>query len=238
MSKIEVCFSPDLFPFYENDDAIAVVIDIFRATSAMCMAFENGMEKIIPVEHVEEALDYKKKGYLVAAERKGEIVEGFDLGNSPFHYMNANYKGKTLVITTTNGTRAIKIASKHNQVVVGSFLNYSAVCEYLMEQGKDVLLVCAGWRGRFNLEDSLFAGAVVDCLLESGQDHDLSDSSIASRHFWKMASGNLGAFVQNSSHRKRLAKLNLEKDIDFCLKMNETKALPILVQNELLNFSQ
>lgn len=112
MPKLEVAFSPDLYPFYRNDDAIVVVIDVFRATSAMCTAFENGIKSMIPVEHIEQAIEYKKQGYLVAAERKGEVVEGFQLGNSPFHYMDEKLKGETTVITTTNGTRAIEVSKE------------------------------------------------------------------------------------------------------------------------------
>ncbi|MCB0481800.1 MAG: 2-phosphosulfolactate phosphatase [Flavobacteriales bacterium] len=235
MAQIEVCFTPEQFSFYENDDAVAVVIDVFRATSAMCVAFDNGMKEIIPVERVEEAIDYKKKGYLVAAERKGEVVEGFNLGNSPFHYMNSDFVGQTLVITTTNGTRAIKTAGKRNEVVIGSFLNLEAVCTYLKEQNKDVILVCAGWKGRFNLEDSLFAGAVVSKLMGFGFFPEMSDSSIACKHFYEMASGDLCGFLANSSHRRRLGTLNLDKDIEYCLQESVLNVLPILKNGRLVN---
>ena len=114
----------------------------FRATSAMCTAFENGIKSMIPVEHIEQAIEYKKQGYLVAAERKGEVVEGFQLGNSPFHYMDEKLKGETTVITTTNGTRAIEVSKEAHKVIIGSFLNISAICNYLKAQNRDVLLLC------------------------------------------------------------------------------------------------
>ena len=108
--RVEVCFTPNLFPLHIEDFQVVVVIDVLRATSAICTAFHHGVKKIIPVSKLEEAIEYKEKGYIVAAERKGKIVPGFDYGNSPFTYMNQNLKNKTLVLTTTNGTRAINTA--------------------------------------------------------------------------------------------------------------------------------
>lgn len=238
MADIEVCFTPEQFPFYENESAITVVIDIFRATSAICVAFDNGMKDIIPVERVEEAIDYKKKGYIVAAERKGEVVEGFHLGNSPFHYMTDEFKGKTLVLTTTNGTRAIHIAGKHNEVIIGSFLNLHMVCDYLLKKNQDVILVCAGWRGKFNLEDSLFAGAVVSELIKHDSYSSMNDSAIACNHFYNLANGDLNEFLKNSSHRQRLGGLNLLKDIEYCLQESILDVLPKLEGNRLVDISQ
>ena len=232
MAKLEVAFSPDLYPFYENKTAIVVVIDVFRATSAICTAFENGVKSIIPVEKVEEAIAYQQKGYIVAAERQGKIVEGFNLGNSPFHYMDKSLTGKEIVLTTTNGTRAISIAKDSHQVIIGSFLNLTAVCNYLVKEKRDVLLLCAGWRGRFNLEDSLFAGAVVNEL--AGEFfNELSDSARAAQTFYEVGENDIGNFLINSSHRRRLKNLNLEKDINYCLKLDETKVVPILEGSRL-----
>lgn len=233
MAKLEVAFSPDLYPFYENKEAIVVVIDVFRATSAICTAFENGVKAIIPVEKVEEAKAYQEKGFIVAAERQGEIVEGFNLGNSPFHYMDKNLVGKEVVLTTTNGTRAISVAKNSHQIIVGSFLNLTAICNYLKNEKRDVLLLCAGWRGRFNLEDSLFAGAVVNEL--SGDFfNELSDSALAAQTFYEVGKNDIGYFLINSSHRRRLKNLNLEKDINYCLQLDQTKVVPVLEGSRLI----
>lgn len=227
MAKLEVVFSPDLYPFYENKEAIVVVIDVFRATSAICTAFEYGVKSIIPVEKVEEAIEYKEKGYIVAAERQGQVVEGFNLGNSPFHYMDKELVGKEVVLTTTNGTRAISIAKDSHQVIIGSFLNLTAVCDYLKAQKRDVVLLCAGWRGRFNLEDSLFAGAAVNNL--AGEYYnELSDSARAAQTFYEVGERDIEGFLENSSHRRRLKNLNLEKDISYCLQIDETSIVPVL----------
>jgi len=233
--KIEVCYSPALFPVYfSSKNCVVVVIDIFRATSAICTAFQYGVSKIIPVASVEVAKEYKAKGYITAAERNGQIVEGFELGNSPFGYMNPDFKGKEIVLTTTNGTKAIERARAADHVIVGSFLNLDAVCRFLKKQNKNVILLCAGWRDRFNLEDSLFAGAVVSQLSQEQPFTALADSSIAAKELYNLAKSDLNQFLINSSHRNRLSRLNLEKDIEYCLQKNTVDLVPIFEGNALV----
>ena len=226
--KLEVCYSPDLFPVYfTKKDCVVVVIDIFRATSAICTAFEEGINQIIPVATIEEARAYQAKGYVAAAERHGEIVEGFDIGNSPFSYMNPQLKGKDVVLSTTNGTQAIEKAKGAKRIIIGSFLNLTAVCKYLENENRDVILLCAGWKGRYNLEDSLFAGAVVNYFEDNQVFTGIADSSIAARQMYKAAEGNLNDFLKDSSHRRRLQRLNLEKDIEYCLQIDTTDLVPV-----------
>ena len=130
--RVEVCFTPNLFPLYAEDFEVVVVIDVLRATSAICTAFHYGVDKIIPVSSLEEATVYRDKGFHVAAERKGKIVEGFDYGNSPLSYKNDKLKGETLVLTTTNGTKAINIAKDIEHLLIGSLLNLDAISKYLV----------------------------------------------------------------------------------------------------------
>lgn len=233
--KVEVCYSPALFPvYYTNKDCVVVVIDVFRATSAICTAFQYGVKRIIPVSSVDEAKEYQSKGMIAAAERHGEIVEGFDMGNSPFSYMNPSLKGKEIVLTTTNGTKAIERAKAADHVIVGSFLNIDAVCRYLQQMNKDVILLCAGWRDRYNMEDSLFAGAVINRLKDNPVFKGLADSSLAANQLYVQAKGNLNEFLKNSSHRNRLARLDLEKDIEYCLQENTIDLVPIYRGNALM----
>lgn len=232
---LEVCFTPEAYPLFHHDNAIVVVIDIFRATSAICTAFHYGAKGIIPVATVEEALEYKKQGYLAAAERNAMIVEGFDFGNSPFSYMNEGIKGETIVITTTNGTQAINAARHASEVVIGSFLNYSLLCEWLEEQGTDVVLLCSGWKNKFNLEDSLFAGAVARNLIETLKFETTCDSTLSATILYEKAEKDIYGFLSNSSHRKRLEKLDLEKDIRYCLEIDKAPVLPVLEGKELRN---
>jgi 2-phosphosulfolactate phosphatase len=226
--NIEVCYTPQAYPLFHNDKAIVVVIDIFRATSAIVTAFYNGVNKMIPVATVEEAKEYQRNGFMAAAERNGEMIEGFELGNSPFGYMNNKVKGKTIAISTTNGTQAIEASRKASKVIVGSFLNLDVVCEYLASQKKDAVLVCAGWKNRFNLEDTVFAGAVVNQLTTAFGFETTCDSAIASEHLYDMAKNDLFSFLGNSSHRNRLEKLDLERDIQYCLTPNQCPVIPIM----------
>jgi len=226
--NIEVCYTPQAYPLFHKDDSIVVVIDIFRATSAIVTAFYNGVSKMIPVATVAEAKEYQSNGYLAAAERDGEIIEGFELGNSPFGYMNNKVKGKTIAISTTNGTQAIEASRKASKIVIGSFLNLDVLCDYLLTQNKDVILVCAGWKNKFNLEDTIFAGAVVSKLSADLDCIITCDSAIASQHLYNLAKDDLYGFLSNSSHRNRLEKLDLERDIQYCLTINQCPVIPIM----------
>lgn len=226
--KIEVCYTPQAYPLFHNDEAIVVVIDIFRATSAIVTAFYNGVSKMIPVATVAEAKEYQAQGLMAAAERDGEMLEGFELGNSPFGYMNNKVKGKTIAISTTNGTQAIEASRNASKIVVGSFLNLDVLCDYLAAQKRDVIMLCAGWKNKFNLEDTLFAGAVVKKLTEEFNFETQCDSAIASNHLYNLAQDDLFTFLANSSHRNRLAKLDLERDINYCLTPNICPVIPIM----------
>lgn len=230
--KIEVCLTPALINLYAIEESIVVVIDILRATSSMVYGIDNGAEAIIPVAQVEDCLNYADKGYLLAAERNGEVVAGYDFGNSPFSYTPDKVAGKTIVLTTTNGTKALHLARKAHQVVIGSFLNLESLCEWLKTQDRNVLLLCAGWKDQFNLEDTLFAGAVSQQLRSSFASFD--DASVAAEDLYSLAKDNLRAYVGKSSHSHRMVVLNIEEDVQFCLQLNICQAIPVLVGDSLV----
>ncbi len=230
--EIEVCLSPTLIPSYIIEGRIVVVIDIFRATSSICYGFENGAQEIIPVASVEECKSYEGKGYLLAAERNGEVVNGFDFGNSPFSYTKEKVAGKKVVLTTTNGTHAIQEALAADKIVIGSFLNLDALCSWLSNQTEDVLLLCSGWKNKFNLEDTLFAGAVVNSLKNNFSHH--CDAAIAAEDMYLLAKDNLRTYLYKSSHSQRLKELNIEDDIQFCLKQNICSVIPVLQDGKLV----
>ncbi|MEO0312326.1 MAG: hypothetical protein RIQ89_1983 [Bacteroidota bacterium] len=232
--SIDACFSPYLYPVYRDDDSIVVVIDILRATSAICTAFENGAEKIIPVATVDEALKYKAQGYLAGAERDAVKIDGFDFGNSPFDYMGSEMKGATIVLSTTNGTQAIDAAKQANTVVIGSFLNINALCAWLHHQQKSVLLLCSGWKNKFNLEDALFAGAVTGLIDKLNPEYRMGDGCQALRILYQEAIKDPIRFLNKAYHKQRMAKLNLKKDIRYCLTPNQTTVIPILKDGALV----
>lgn len=233
MQKIEVCFTPALLDLYAIEDSIVVVIDVLRATSSMTYGLQNGAKAIIPVMDVEDCNDYKNSDYLLAAERNGEVVEGFDFGNSPFSYTTEKVNGKTIVLTTTNGTKALMLAQERAfKVVVGSFLNLESLSQWLILQQRNVLLLCAGWKDKFNLEDSLFAGAVVNRLKNDFSHFD--DASVAAEDLYLTAKHDLRGYLHKSSHSSRLEQLNIEKDVQFCLQSNICTVIPVLINSELV----
>ena len=133
-NSIEVCFSPVLYKHkITEENFIVVIVDILRATTAICAAFENEVKEIIPVAGTEQAKVYKENGFLVAAERNGLVLEFADFGNSPFNFMKDQVKGKTIAYSTTNGTQAIEMV-KENETVIGAFSNLTALSEWLSKK--------------------------------------------------------------------------------------------------------
>jgi 2-phosphosulfolactate phosphatase len=229
-----VCLTPALLPLFNVEDYIVVVIDIFRATSSICYGIENGAEAIIPVSQVEECAAYREKGldYLLAAERDGSVVEGFDFGNSPFSYTPEKVAGKTIVLTTTNGTHALHLSRAAKKIAIGSFLNLTSLSNWLKTQNENILLVCAGWKNNFNLEDTLFAGAVIEQL--KGEDFILDDAAIAANDLFQIGKNDITQYLKKTSHGERLKKLGIEKDIEFCLQIDLTTAIPVLEGEKLV----
>lgn len=237
---IRICLTPALYPIYRDDNSIVVVVDIFRATSAICTALHHGMTAVIPVAAIEEAKNYPGNGYIVAAERGGEVVDGFAYGNSPLSYRNnPDIVGKKLVLTTTNGTQAITAAKDAAALCVGAFSNITALSSWLIAQQKDVMILCAGWKNRLNLEDTIFAGALARLLLNQGFVLDIdSDAALTALTLYEQSKENMNRFLEPSSHRQRLSKLNLEKDIEYCLQWDTTTVVPVLMNGELINIQK
>jgi len=232
VKTIDVCLTPRLLPDFELEGKVVVVVDVLRATTCMITAFSNGIDRILPVETLDEAARYRDQGYITCAERNGQRADGFDLGNSPFGFMDVALRGQTIVMTTTNGTKAI-VRSKHAEsVVVGSFANLSALARYLTVKGKDVVVVCAGWKDKVNAEDTLFAGALASKLLPHFT--HANDAVLLARSAYDHNRANLKYFLAKSSHFARLMGFGLEKDIDFCLKEDTSFAVPVLGQDGYL----
>lgn len=233
--RVEVCFMPGQYPLYAPDMGVVVVIDVLRATSAMVAAFENGIDRIIPVATIEEAAQYiGRSGYIAAAERNGEVVEGFAYGNSPLAYVGQDLRGQTIVMTTTNGTKAINLAKDARQLVIGSFLNLTALSNWLVQQNDNILLLCSGWKDKFNLEDSVFAGAVMERLLESGKFGVEEDSSIAAKYMYMSARDNYLSILKAAPRRRRIEQLQLLPDVKYCLTPDQSDKIPVLRDGELV----
>lgn len=226
IKSIDVCLSPDLIHLYDLSSRSVVVVDILRATSCMTTAFAHGIKSITPYADLETCRASKKNDFIISGERNGEKVVGFDLGNSPFEYMSEKLKGKTIAFTTTNGTHAIEKSKGAKEIIIGSFLNLSAVAEHLTGNDNDILIVCAGWKGKVNLEDTLFAGALIEKLGETVKPE--CDAPLMATHLYKQAKHDMVDFLKNSSHVQRLNRLNIHKDIEFCLTTDQYDCVPVL----------
>jgi len=236
MKQIDVCLSPDLLHLHQLENSIVVVTDIFRATSCMVSGFAHGVKSIIPVATVEECKSLQDRGYIAAAERNAQKVDGFDLDNSPFSFMDDRLIGGKIAMTTTNGTLSItKAKASAVKVIVGAFLNLKAVTNYLKDQPYDVVVLCAGWKGRPNLEDTLFAGALVKSLEEEYVVAE--DSALMAMRMYQLAQHDMLGFLANSSHVRRLQRLGIQKDITYCVQHDLYDIIPILRGNELVALS-
>ena len=229
MKKVEVIYTPALLPLYDLKDKTVVVIDILRATSTMCVAFNTGVNKILPIASPEECLMFKDFDFVISAERNAVKVPGFDMGNSPFEYENPLLAGKNIAFTTTNGTKAIKMAKAMfpHRILIGSFLNITALVERIITLDKEVVLLCSGWKDKYNIEDTVFAGAVIHKLLAVYEMAD--DASLSAHSLFRQYQDNLVDLVRLSSHAKRFTSLNVQTDdVAFCLQQDIYNFVPEL----------
>lgn len=233
---IEVCFTTENINFYNIKNSHVVVVDILRATSAICAAFANGAKAIIPVPTAHEAQEAKRKGFMVAAERDGVKLDFADFGNSPFNFTRDRVEGKEVAYSTTNGTHAIVKAAGGLSVVIGSFINLSAVANWLINKNEgDILILCAGWKGKFCLEDTLFAGALSEILLKDEQNFEsICDSTQASIDLWEVAKPDLFAYLENVAQRHRLKMLGLDDVLQYCFTPNSSTFVPILENGRIV----
>jgi 2-phosphosulfolactate phosphatase len=225
-NKIEVCLTPALYNSFRNDEAVVVIVDILRATSAICTAFMNGVERIIPVATVEEAKIYKDQGYLVAAERDGIVKDFADFGNSPYNFTPERISGKTIVYSTTNGTNCIQLARESYKVYIGSFLNLDALAQQIIEDKRDVVILCAGWKDKFNLEDTVYAGALAELILKNSAFNTICDSTKAAMDLWSIAHENPYQYILKAAQKERLQRNGLDDVIEYCHTLNLTSILP------------
>lgn len=231
------CISPALLHLYDVKSSVVVIIDVLRATSTIATALANGARSIVPVDSVAECIRIGRQiDAITAGERDGKIAEGLQHGNSPFEYPAEFINKKTLVLTTTNGTRLLHMALEKGakEIITGSFANLSAVCAHLSKKNVPVILACAAWKDKANFEDTLFAGAVIDAIGEKFSIH--CDASQIARILYRLAQPDLFAFMksQNASHYHRLTGFGLEKDIIHCLTADTAPVLPVYSDGKLI----
>lgn len=237
LPTLHTSLSPALLHLHDVRNAVVVIIDVLRATSTMATVLYNGAKCIIPVDNVPRCIEWGRQiACVTAGERDGRVAEGLEHGNSPFEYSRDFIAGKTLVLTTTNGTKLLHMALEKGatRIVTGSFPNLSAVCEYLVAENKNVILACAAWKDRINIEDTLFAGAVIARIKAHFAIND--DSSQIAETLYRQGKDDLYGFIQekNASHFHRLSGYGLQKDIQYCLTPDIANVLPFYEDGKLV----
>lgn len=225
---LNTVLSPRLLDLYDISNTVVVIIDVFRATSTIATALYNGAAKVLPVDSVPRCIELGKiTGGITAGERDGKVVEGLQHGNSPAEYPRSFIEGKTLVLTTTNGTKLLHMALERgaSEVITGSFPNLTAVCNYLVKANKNVILGCSAWKDKFNLEDTLFAGAIIQRIKEHFTIH--CDSSLMAENMYTLHQQDMYSFIRNTTHWHRLAAYGLEKDLEYCVTPDVANILPV-----------
>jgi 2-phosphosulfolactate phosphatase len=192
----------------------------------------NGAERIIPVSTVDELKTYAGR-CIIAAERDGIKLDFADIGNSPKYFTRELVAGKTIAYSTTNGTHTINTASQCDCAAVGCYLNLSAVCRWLEAGDRDAFLLCAGWKGRFNLEDAVYAGAVAQKLIDTGKFTTNCDSTLAAIDLWSLAKDNLMGYIKKAVQNERLRKINAADMIPYCHTIDLTDIVPVYHEGSL-----
>ncbi len=242
MNQLVVSFSPLLFPHYVVDNCIVVIIDAIRMSATITTALANGAKEIVTLANAKETLSYKDKGYLIAGERNAIKLEGFDLGNSPFEFSKERVGGQNIAISTTNGTQVINLVQENarqtlkvEQLVVGTFLNVSSLANYLVEQDKNVLIQCSGWKNTVSTEDILFAGLLSDKLLSTKQFYRWQDSVFLAQQIHLQSKGDYFNYLMKASPRFCKKRDILEEDIRYCLQTDKFELIPIMKEGRILD---
>ncbi len=230
--NIEVCLSPELYHLYDREDVNVIIVDILRASSSICTAFMNGVKEIIPVGSISEAKSFKERGFVVAAERDGQVLDFADFGNSPHYFTPEKVQDKIVAYSTTNGTKAIQMTRNSKNIYIGSFLNLSALARELINEKLDIVIFCSGWKKKFNIEDTLFAGALSKQLMDAGIFTNDCDSTIAAIDLWQLAQKDIEAYTKKISWLKRLG---MHEVLEYCMQTDITPIIPVFENGKLIN---
>ena len=228
-SKLTILHSPEQWraiPAEQLKPSVAVVSDVIRATSTIAMALAQGAAGVLPVAALEDAFALKAKNpeAILAGERGGVPLEGFDMGNSPEDFLRKRVNNRLVILTTTNGTQALTACHGARAVVTASLLNLEAVAARLLELGPPWLVVCAGCNGHFGVDDAITAGALAEAL---GQDH-------AFIHLYRSVKKDLTEAFLGSEAGRELIKVGMKKDVPFCAQVSRLTVVPTMDKDGVL----
>jgi 2-phosphosulfolactate phosphatase len=239
IKELEVFTAATSFQEDEMRGKTAVMIDVLRASSTIVTALANGARGVIPVadmgagSKISQSMD--TENILLCGEKDGEKIEGYDLGNSPLEYTPGLVKGKTIILNTTNGTKALMRASHARHIVVGSFLNLGQIVEYLKDKER-IILVCAGWRGRLSLEDLLCAGNIIYELTSGELPETAFDGAKVAFGLYEKFGDDIEKTVQSSNHAHRLQDIVGTDDLSYCSRVNVMNVLPVMKEGIITDF--
>lgn len=229
--KINVLLSPLNAEEMYFTGKTTVIIDVLRATTVIATALENGAKEVIPVGTIEFAMKVSGDAFgghrLLGGERNTKKIEGFNLGNSPLEYTKEVVEGKSIILFTTNGTKAIVKAKFSENLITCSYFNLNAVANYLLSLNVDFDILCAGDNGRFSLEDTVCAGRLISEINKLKKDIELTDSARSSVALDKAFGKSITRMLSNTEHGAKLKENEFDKDIKFCAKLSKSEVIPV-----------
>lgn len=256
--KVDIIISASDIKEEKLKGKVVVVIDVLRATSVMTTALSNGCKEVIPAREIDEALQIvgnEREKYILGGERNALKIEGFDYSNSPLDYTKENVKGRTLVMTTSNGTRAIKNSEAADHIFIAAMINAKAVAKKLVKLNKDVVFVNAGTQGEFSIDDFITSGYIIECLKQlvlqqneknGYKEEDIKNSTkikecigichkkdnitltdiATTSHYVYKNNKDIISFVKYATHYNRIKELGLEEDLKYCLTKDIINTVP------------
>jgi len=218
-------------------DRTVVVIDVLRASTSICQALASGAKEVIPMDSPAEAIELadnlSSDKVLLCGEREGQIIEGFDLGNSPLEYTRERVKGRTLIFSSTSGSRTIVRSRLASDTLVGGFVNIQSVIDYFPDSLDDLVIICAGKWQYYSMEDCVCGGMLIDKLIERYKDAELNDGANTSKILYQYHKDSIPEMIRESAHGRYLASIGMEQDLPVCAALNSIPVLPRLIDGKV-----
>ena len=236
--KTEVFITGQSVPAEKVEGHTVVVIDVLRACSTIVTAMCNGARDVVPVPDMDQAgkiaSNLDQASYLLGGERDGFRIEEYHCGNSPLEYTRERVQGRTIILSTTNGTVAMHKGQDAKNLLIGCFLNIDRIVEAIRKSGNDLTIICAGQKHRVSLEDTLCAGYILDRLWDGQRAEGVSDTALIAFSLYDRNRMHLEATLRQGSHARWLASKGFEDDVDYCFQFNSLPVLPYYRENRVV----
>lgn len=235
--KVDIIISADDIVESKIENKIVVIIDIFRATSVIVTALNNGCKEVLPFLTIEETLEnakrFNRQDYILGGERRAVKIEGFDLSNSPLEYAEDIVKNKHVLMTTTNGTRTLTKSTSAKRILIAAMINARAVAKKLIEINEDVMIINAGTNGNFSMDDYICSGYIINEMLNHDKGLELTDIAKTASIIYE-GNSNILSYVKEATHYSVMKSLNLDCDIEYCIKKSIINIVPEYKNNSII----